>query len=54
MAGNKAQLAARIEESLKQAALWDEVKDRLQSRRSRCRAGSSSTPMHRARAGGAP
>ena len=30
MAGNKAELAARIEESLKQAALWDEVKDRLQ------------------------
>jgi phosphate transport system ATP-binding protein len=29
MAGNKAELAARIEESLKQAALWDEVKDRL-------------------------
>ena len=30
IAGNKAELAARIEESLKQAALWDEVKDRLQ------------------------
>jgi phosphate transport system ATP-binding protein len=30
MAGNKAELAARVEESLKQAALWDEVKDRLQ------------------------
>jgi phosphate transport system ATP-binding protein len=30
MAGNKAELAARIEESLRQAALWDEVKDRLQ------------------------
>ena len=29
MAGNKAELAARIEESLKHAALWDEVKDRL-------------------------
>jgi phosphate transport system ATP-binding protein len=29
MAGNKAELAARIEESLRQAALWDEVKDRL-------------------------
>jgi phosphate transport system ATP-binding protein len=29
MATSKAELAARIEESLKQAALWDEVKDRL-------------------------
>jgi len=29
MAGNKSELAARVEESLKQAALWDEVKDRL-------------------------
>jgi len=29
MAGNKAELAARVEESLKHAALWDEVKDRL-------------------------
>ena len=29
MAGSKAELSARIEESLKQAALWDEVKDRL-------------------------
>ena len=29
MAGNQAELAARIEESLKHAALWDEVKDRL-------------------------
>jgi phosphate transport system ATP-binding protein len=30
MAGNKSELAGRVEESLKQAALWDEVKDRLQ------------------------
>jgi phosphate transport system ATP-binding protein len=30
MAGNAAELAGRVEESLKQAALWDEVKDRLQ------------------------
>jgi phosphate transport system ATP-binding protein len=29
IAASKAELAARIEESLKQAALWDEVKDRL-------------------------
>jgi phosphate transport system ATP-binding protein len=29
MAGSKSELAGRIEESLKQAALWDEVKDRL-------------------------
>ena len=29
MAPSKAELSARIEESLKQAALWDEVKDRL-------------------------
>jgi phosphate transport system ATP-binding protein len=29
MAGNKSELAGRVEESLKQAALWDEVKDRL-------------------------
>jgi phosphate transport system ATP-binding protein len=30
MAGNKSELAGRVEESLKQAALWEEVKDRLQ------------------------
>jgi len=29
MAGSRAELAARVEESLRQAALWDEVKDRL-------------------------
>jgi phosphate transport system ATP-binding protein len=29
MAGNTSELAGRVEESLKQAALWDEVKDRL-------------------------
>jgi len=30
MAGSKSELAGRVEESLQQAALWDEVKDRLQ------------------------
>jgi len=30
MAASKSELAGRIEESLKQAALWEEVKDRLQ------------------------
>jgi phosphate transport system ATP-binding protein len=30
LAGTKSELAGRVEESLKQAALWDEVKDRLQ------------------------
>ena len=30
MAGNASELAGRVEESLKQAALWEEVKDRLQ------------------------
>jgi phosphate transport system ATP-binding protein len=29
MAGNRGELAGRVEESLKQAALWNEVKDRL-------------------------
>ena len=29
MAGSRAELAERVEESLKQAALWDEVKDRM-------------------------
>ena len=29
MAGTRSELAARVEESLRQAALWDEVKDRL-------------------------
>jgi phosphate transport system ATP-binding protein len=29
MAGSRADMAARVEESLRQAALWDEVKDRL-------------------------
>jgi phosphate transport system ATP-binding protein len=29
MAGNRSELATRVEESLRQAALWDEVKDRL-------------------------
>jgi phosphate transport system ATP-binding protein len=30
LAGTKSETAGRVEESLKQAALWDEVKDRLQ------------------------
>ena len=30
MAGSRSELAGRVEDSLKQAALWDEVKDRLQ------------------------
>jgi phosphate transport system ATP-binding protein len=30
MTGSKAELAGRVEESLRAAALWDEVKDRLQ------------------------
>ena len=30
MAGTKSELTGRVEESLQQAALWDEVKDRLQ------------------------
>jgi phosphate transport system ATP-binding protein len=30
LAGTRAELAGRVEESLQQAALWDEVKDRLQ------------------------
>jgi phosphate transport system ATP-binding protein len=30
MAGTRSELAGRVEESLKQAALWEEVKDRLQ------------------------
>ena len=30
MGGSKSELAGRVEESLKQAALWEEVKDRLQ------------------------
>ena len=30
LAGTKSELAGRVEESLQQAALWDEVKDRLQ------------------------
>jgi phosphate transport system ATP-binding protein len=29
MAGNRSELAGRVEESLRQAALWEEVKDRL-------------------------
>jgi phosphate transport system ATP-binding protein len=30
MAGSRSELQARVEESLRQAAIWDEVKDRLQ------------------------
>jgi phosphate transport system ATP-binding protein len=30
LGGNRSELAGRVEESLKQAALWEEVKDRLQ------------------------
>jgi phosphate transport system ATP-binding protein len=30
MAGNRSELQGRVEESLRQAAIWDEVKDRLQ------------------------
>jgi len=51
MASSKSELAGRVEESLKQAALWDEVKDRL-----RIRAGAvgwaAAAPLHRACAGG--
>jgi phosphate transport system ATP-binding protein len=31
LVGNRSELAGRVEESLRQAALWDEVKDRLHS-----------------------
>jgi phosphate transport system ATP-binding protein len=31
MAGSRSELSGRVEESLKQAALWDEVKDRLKT-----------------------
>jgi len=31
MAGSRSELSARVEESLHQAALWDEVKDRLEA-----------------------
>jgi len=39
---DKAKLDQLVEQSLTQAALWDEVKDRLNESGLRCRAGSSS------------
>lgn len=39
---NKAELDFIVETSLKQAAMWDELKDRLGKARSAFRAGSSS------------
>ena len=46
LASSRSNLHGRVEESLKQAALWDEVKDRLKEVvRSRCRAGGAA--LHR-------
>ena len=47
--GSGSELRARVERALRQAALWDEVKDRLTRARSGCRAASSSACASRAR-----
>jgi phosphate transport system ATP-binding protein len=45
---NKAELDEIVEKSLRRAALWDEAKDRLDSRAPACRAASSSACASRA------
>jgi len=49
MASSKSELAGRVEESLKQAALWDEVKDRLHESALALSVGSSSASASRVR-----
>ena len=52
---NRARSSRRVERALRQAALWDEVKDRLQGQRARAsRAGSSSASASRARSPSSP
>ena len=49
LASSRADLHGRVEESLRQAAIWDEVKDRLHDSACRSRAASSSGCASRAR-----
>ena len=43
----KSQLDGFVEQSLKRAALWDEVKDRLQGERDRALGRTAAAPLHR-------
>ncbi len=45
------ELAERVEQSLRGAALWDEVKDRLEQERARPLGRPAAAPLHRPRAG---
>jgi phosphate transport system ATP-binding protein len=53
MTSSPSDLAGRVEESLKQAALWTEVKDRLHSSALAPVGRPAAAPLHRAGAGGA-
>ena len=46
---DRAQIAERIEQVLRQAALWDEVKDRLTHSAYGLSGGQAAAPVHRAR-----
>ena len=50
--GMKGDLDELVERSLRQAALWDEVKDRLKRQRLRAIRRPAAASLHRARAGG--
>ena len=49
LAAGKAELDAIVEQSLKRAGLWDEVKDRLQRKRHRLVRRPAAAPVHRPR-----
>ena len=51
---DRAVLAERIEQSLRMAALWDEVKDRLDESGDQPFGRPTAAPLHRPRAGGQP
>ena len=52
MARSRADLQERVEESLKQAAIWDEVKDRLHDIGAGAVGRAAAAALHRAGAGG--
>ncbi len=50
---NRAELNSIVERSLRQAALWDEVKDHLQGEALELSLGAAAAAVHRPRPGGA-
>jgi phosphate transport system ATP-binding protein len=51
---SKAEMDARVEQALRQAALWDEVKDKLKAKRAGPVRRPAAAPVHRARGGVKP